>query len=563
MIRLPHALLRELPRFVGPLGRLPLGRTVVSWIVINQVALSTSPRPRALSMLADYTSWKSLTDRQFSGRHLPPRVNDDLPSESDVVALFRRSGAMTPSTDTSAMFMFFAQWFTDSFLRTSHSDFRKNTSTQEIDLCQIYGLSEDKTRMLRVGIGGEVKSQLIAGEEYPEFLFAPRVAGTRPVVKPEFAGLHDESFLVDTILDGASEAQKDTFFAVGLEHGNSTIGSTLLNIVFLREHNRIARRLAAEHAGDPSWDDDRLFETTRNVTIVLLLNIVVEEYIRHISPGDFPIQNVPFIADGARWNRSNWCAIEFNLLYRWHSLVPDSIGDGADLLHPRDFRDNNELVLARGVESLSTQSSRSRAGKIGLLNTPAFLVDRARPDWPSVEERTVALMRRARLLSYNDYREHFGIKRLTSFEQLTAQPDIRECLKALYGHIDRVEWYVGIFAEDYPDFAMMGDLLSTMVAYDAFTQALTNPLLARNVYNEATFSATGLKIIEETKTLQDIVARNARRPDAVSVNFSCATAVADSTVTPDFSLNGGTPPLAPSTPQSRRPAHQREHVGAR
>ena len=35
--------------------------------------------------------------------------------------------------------MFFAQWFTDSFLRTSLTDYRKNESNHEIDLCQIYG----------------------------------------------------------------------------------------------------------------------------------------------------------------------------------------------------------------------------------------------------------------------------------------------------------------------------------------------------------------------------------------------------------------------------------------
>lgn len=48
--------------------------------------------------------------------------------------------------------------------------------------------------------------------------------------------------------------------------------------------------------------------------IVILLKLVVEEYIMHIGPFDFPIEAVPFIADEERWNRTNWCAIEFNLL---------------------------------------------------------------------------------------------------------------------------------------------------------------------------------------------------------------------------------------------------------
>jgi len=521
MITLPAVLTRTLPRFLKPLGRIPLARTAISWVIITDLANATTPRPRPLSMASDYTSWKSLTDRTYSGRHLPPADVVNLPNELDVVELFRRDGQATPSTDTSVLFMFFAQWFTDSFLRTDRADPRRNSSNHEIDLCQIYGLGEAQTRSLRSLTGGRLKSQSIDGEEYPEFLFEPRGVRARPTIKAEFAGLHDEPFIIDTILGGASENHKDNFFAVGLEHGNSTIGSTILNTVFLREHNRIAGLLAEEHRDESVWDDDRLFETTRNIMIVLLLKLVIEEYIRHISPFDFPIENVPFIADGARWNRSNWCSIEFNLLYRWHSLVPDSIGEGPDQLRPGDFRDNNSYVIDRGIEALITKCSTARAGRIGLRNTPNFLIDRSRPEWPSVQERTVDLMRRAQLRSYNDYREQFGLKRLTSFEQLTDDHDVLKRLDALYGDIDKLEWYVGIFAEDYPDYAMMGDLLTRMVAYDAFTQALTNPLLARNVFNEDTFTRTWLDIIEETGTLQQIIARNATDPNSVRASFSC------------------------------------------
>ncbi len=518
---LPDALARQLPRIVEPLASVPPFRRVASRLVINHYGYATSLRPRALTMMSDYTTWATLTTRTFTGRHLSPadpQTMEALPAESDVTALYRRE-EMVRSTDTSVWFMFFAQWFTDSFLRTSRADFRQNTSTQEIDLCQIYGLGPEQTRMLRSLSGGRLKSQLIDGEEFPVFLFQERRPGEPVSFKPEFHGLYDERFVIDTILGGVPDDRLDSVFAVGLEHGNSTIGNTILNTLFLREHNRVAGVLAEDH---PGWDDDRLFETTRMVMIVLLLKLVVEEYIRHIGPFDFPIEAVPFIADEERWNRPNWIAVEFNLLYRWHMLVPDAIEDGGTTLDPSRFMNNNPLVVSRGIEDLVAQCSKDRAGKIGLRNTPAFLVDRSAPGHPSLEERTVALMRQARLRSFNDYRESYGLGRLTGFEQLTADAELRERLEQLYDHdIDRLEWYVGIFAEDYPDYAMMGELLTTMVANDAFTQALTNPLLSRNVFNEDTFSPTGMKIITETHSLQQILERNSASPGTVHASFDC------------------------------------------
>jgi prostaglandin-endoperoxide synthase 2 len=518
--RLPPLVSRYLPNLVGSLGLsgIPLIRRFVSRAVINKFGYMTTLRPRVLSLTGDYTSWQSLTDRTFSGRHLPPATPEAqaaLPPEAKVVALYRREHFVA-STDTSVMFMFFAQWFTDSFLRTSLTDPRKNESNHEIDLCQIYGVNRDKTDMLRAHQGGRLKSQVIDGNEYPVFLFEPREAGGPLVFKPEFEGLHDPAFITDVILRSAPEEQKDTFFAVGLAHGNSTIGNTIMNVVFLREHNRLAGVLAAEN---PGWDDDRVFETTRNIMIVVLLKLVVEEYIVHIAPFDFALEAVPFLADEERWNRTNWCAIEFNLLYRWHPLVPDTIGTGPEQLDATGFRNNNPLVLSEGIETLMARCSRESAGKIGLRNTPAFLVDSSTPGWPSVEQVTVDLMRKARLQSFNEYRKAYKLRPLKSFDELTADAELRERLKALYGHIDQLEWYVGIFAEDYPDYMMMGELLTAMVANDAFTQALTNPLLARNVFTDATFTRTGMTVIGDTRSLQQIVARNSRSPESVHVSF--------------------------------------------
>jgi len=534
-MQIPQLLNRLVPGLLEVVRHLPYGGRVVTQIVVEQFANRTPPRPRPFSLASDYTSWLSLTDRTFTGRHLPVAVPGtvELPSVDDVLELFRRRpGAEIPSTDTSVMFMFFAQWFTDSFLRTDRHDWRKNTSTQEIDFCQIYGVAESKTRQLREMAGGRMKSQMIKGEEFPAFLFE-RTAGGASAVKSEFEGLHDAEFLVNVLLRDVSQDQKDLFFAVGLEHGNSTVGSIALDIVFLREHNRIAGILEQEYKlnrEQPSWDrgldpaelDERLFQTARNIMVVLLLKLVVEEYIGHIAPYDPPLELVPAIAEGKDWNRSNWVSIEFNLLYRWHSMVPDWITTDEGKREAKSFlRDNNEVVVARGVEWLIAQCSRSRAGKVGLFNTPAFLVDRKAAEYPAIEERTIALMRAAQLQSFNDYRRRFGMPAVTDFAQVTHDVAIQKRLKDLYKDVDRLEWYVGIFAEEYPDEQFLGDLLTTMVAYDAFTQALTNPLLARNVYNEATFTASGLKIIEETVSLQQVVARNAKSPGKVFASFEC------------------------------------------
>ena len=129
-------------------------------------------------------------------------------------------------------------------------------------------------------------------------------------------------------------------------------------------------------------------------------------------------------------------------------------------------------------------------------------------------------MRFARLQTYNAYRQRFGMAPKKDFADLTSDAVVQARLAELYGDIDNLEWYVGIWAEDHPDDQMMGDLLTAMVGYDAFTQALTNPLLSPQVFNEATFTRVGMRIIKKTRSLQQILARNAADPAAAFTRFT-------------------------------------------
>lgn len=478
----------DLVQHAGPVRRR------VNAALIDQAVREMPPRPEPLSTMAGYTSWASLTDRTYSGRHLPPVAvaEDRLPTPERAADLFTRGESMTCCPRSTVLFAYFAQWFTDGFLRGDVNiprDPRKNSSNHHIDLNQVYGLDEEATAALRTFDGGLLKSQLINGGEFPPHLCEDGK------IKPEFAPLRVIRF------DELTDAQRDTLFATGSDRGNIQLGFTMLTVLFLREHNRVARLLAHRH---PRWDDERLFQTTRNILIVLLIKLVVEEYINHITPYHFRFTLDPKLSSllaHAPWHRENWASVEFNLVYRWHSLIPSHLTVGGDELPLARTMTGGALIPGPGLGRLFEDASHQRAGRIGLFNTDPLLRE--------VDVASIADSRVLGLAPYNHYREHCRFPRVRKFEHISADRRVSGALRDLYRSVDDVDLYVGLFAEEpgSPD-AILPPLLTKIIAIDAFSQALTNPLLAPRVFNAATFSPTGVRVIASTRTLADVVRRN-------------------------------------------------------
>jgi prostaglandin-endoperoxide synthase 2 len=462
--------------------------------LIDQAIREMPGRPEPLSTKASYTSWSSLTDRTYSGRHLPPVPGQDSgrPTVDGAAELFTREGDMVPCPRSTVLFAYFAQWFTDGFLRGDSReprDPRRNSSNHEIDLNPLYGLNDRATTVIRTFDGGKLKSQLINGGEFPPHLCE------NGKIKTEF------SPLASVRMEMLTDAQRDTLFATGGDRGNVQVGFTMFTVLFLREHNRVARQLAA---ANPRWDDERLFQTARNILIVLVIKLVLEEYINHITPYHFRFLLDPkltTVLGSVPWHRQNWASVEFNLVYRWHSLVPTvlSIGDRELPLAQTLF--GGALMPGPGLGRLFEDASEQRAGRIGLFNTDLALRD--------VERSSIADGRTLELASYNDYREHCGFPRVGGFAQVSSDPRVSEGLRERYRTVDDLEMYVGLFAEEpgSPQ-AVLPPLLTKIIAIDAFSQALTNPLLGPRVLSSATFSPLGLQIIAATRTLSDVLHRN-------------------------------------------------------
>lgn len=486
--------------------------------LLDNAILMARTRPHPFSTMSDYTSLDSLRDRTYFSRHLPAeRAPRDLPSVDDVTALFRRPRSARLSAKSTLLFASFAQWFTDGFLLTGHVDpatgqidrnlpedehRRRTHSTHDIDLAQLYGVNAKVTAALRLlsekrGERGCLKSQRLDDGEYPPFLY-DRDDTEKP--KAEFAALP-----IPTHLHLQPERKKRaTLFAFGGERSNSTAQTAMLNVLMLREHNRLAGEI---EAANPAWDDERVFQTARNTLIVLVLKIVIGEYINHISPYHHRFELDPRGGWRAHWNRPPWFAVELNMLYRWHSAIPDAIDWGRVQYPTVKWLLDNQPLIDVGLAHAFEYSSRQPAGEICLGNTPEALLH--------TERNAIEQGRKNRVAAYNDYREAVGYPRLTKFEQISSSPQLVESLRRLYRHVDNIEFYVGLFAEDPRPNAAVPSLLGRLVALDAFSQALLSPLCSEHVFNPTTFSEVGWRTIQTTECLADLVARNV--PDGANV----------------------------------------------
>lgn len=494
-----------------------LGDGPARWInrlMIDRTVNVTRNRPHPWSTEYAYIGWSGLSDRTFNARHLPPVDFADLPDRRDVADLFRAPATgQEPCPKSTCLFPAFAQYLTDGFIRTAVSndlfgvtsqDRRKTTSNHEIDLSPLYGRTRQQTALLRLGSEergrkGRLRSQRIGGEEFSPPLF---LAGKGKTPDPHFCDAEGRLLLdVPLGIDNAPAEGLDSIFAVGGDRVNAAPQVAMINTLFLREHNRLAGLLEAEN---PGWDDERVFQTARNVTIVEFIKIVVEEYINHINPTPLRFFADPSVAWRAKWNRPNWITAEFSLLYRWHSLIPERMTWAGVAHDGGSLRWDNRVLLAQPLAASLADVSDNVATALGLGNSASFLI--------GVEQYAIDQARINRLDGYNAYRRAFGLEPTVDFSGFAVTPQVRRKLEGWYGHPDRLEFYVGLFAEPRQTNGPLPELIQTMVAVDAFSQALTNPLLSEHVWGDPSnrrlaFTATGLATIEATSSLADVAKR--------------------------------------------------------
>uniref|UniRef100_A0A8B9XI09 Prostaglandin G/H synthase 1 n=1 Tax=Bos mutus grunniens TaxID=30521 RepID=A0A8B9XI09_BOSMU len=398
--------------------------------------------------------------------------------------LLRRKFIPDPQ-GTNLMFAFFAQHFTHQFFKTSGKmgpGFTKALG-HGVDLGHIYGDNLERQYQLRLFKDGKLKYQMLNGEVYP-----PSVEEA-PVLMHYPRGIPPQSQM-----------------AVGQEVFGLLPGLMLYATIWLREHNRVCDLLKAEH---PTWGDEQLFQTARLILIGETIKIVIEEYVQQLSGYFLQLKFDPELLFGAQFQYRNRIAMEFNQLYHWHPLMPDSFRVGPQDYSYEQFLFNTSMLVDYGVEALVDAFSRQPAGRIGGGRNIDHHILHVAVD-------VIKESRELRLQPFNEYRKRFGMKPYTSFQELTGEKEMAAELEELYGDINALEFYLGLLLEKCHPNSIFGESMIEMGAPFSLKGLLGNPICSPEYWKASTFGGdVGFNLVK-TATLKKLVCLNTKTCPYVS-----------------------------------------------
>ncbi|XP_066289159.1 uncharacterized protein [Branchiostoma lanceolatum] len=250
---------------------------------------------------------------------------------------------------------------------------------------------------------------------------------------------------------------------------NEQPGLTSMHTVFLREHNRIARRLSGLL---PRWDDDRVFFETRKIVGALMQKITYGEDLPRVLGPDAMTKFHLTLAQSGFFSgydpsvNPTISNVFATAAYRFgHSLV-----QGLFRRHDPDFNPGStcpfELAFSFFNPSHIFNNDQGGPDSIlrGLTAQPHQDFDRFMvsgltkhlfadpPGSPGLDLAALNIQRGRDhgLPGYNAWRVKCGLRRAARFDDLAREiPDVttRQKLTSLYSHVDDIDVFVGGLAE--------------------------------------------------------------------------------------------------------------------
>jgi hypothetical protein len=465
---------------------------------VSAMAGTGRPSPRAVSNAISAQTESIVNDRNLTdmtyvfGQFLDHDITRTIAETGDrqPIAVPTGDPQFDPAGTGTATIPFTRSTFTTSTgTSTANPRQQNNWVTAFIDGSQVYGSDADRARALRTMTGGLMKTS--AGNMLPF-----------------------NSLLLENDND-AHQVADDELFLAGDVRANENPGIISLQTLFVREHNRIAREIAAR---TPRLSDEEIYQKARQTVIAEMQWIVYNEYL----PALLGSNAMPtYRGYSPRVNPS--ISNEFSTAaYRFgHSMLDDEVGrlnnDGTETT-------GGPLELATSFfnPTVFDPSLPNHEGDIDVFlkaeisgraqEVDVYLNDGVRnflfgPPGAGGLDLAALNIQRGRdhgLADYNTMRAAYGLPRVTRFSQITSDATLAAQLEATYGDVNSVDAWVGGLAENHVAGGSLGPLF-TRVIVDQFTRLRSGDRL----YFEAWMSRSDVSAIKRTSLATIITANTA------------------------------------------------------
>lgn len=333
-----------------------------------------------------------------------------------------------------------------------------NQLTAYIDGSQVYGFTEERSRVLRDirNDNGFLRQGILSSANKP---YLPIAGATE----------------VDCRRD-PTESNIGCLLA-GDIRANEQVGLLAMHTLWLREHNRMAKELRDIN---PHWDGETLFHETRKIVGAMMQHITYTQWLPLIlgskgfsELGEYKGYNPNLSADIS--NVFATVALRFG-----HTLINPiltrlndnytTIPEG-DLPLGQAFFSPWRLVDEGGVDPIMRGFITSPAKrKRPTENLNKELTDKLFTSFHAVSLDLAAMnIQRGRdhgIPEYNSWRQHCGLPAAESFEDLANEitdKGVREKLQRLYGHPGNIDAFVGAILEDQVEGGRIGPTMRCLL----------------------------------------------------------------------------------------------------
>ena len=300
----------------------------------------------------------------------------------------------------------------------------------------------------------------------------------------------------------------DTLFLAGDVRANEQVGLTALHTLFVREHNRLAVRIAKRK---PSLTGEQIYQKARRQVIAQLQAITYNEFIPALLGANAlsPYKGYQAKLDAAIMNEFSTAAYRLGHTLVSHQLLRldakgNEISDG-HLPIRNAFFAPHRLINEGGIEpvlrGLASQTCESLDVYI-IDDLRNFLFGAPGHGGFDLAALNIQRGRDHGLPRYNDARKAMGLARKNSFAEVSNDPDIQARLASTYVSVDDIDFWIGGLAESPVKGALTGELFFTVLKKQF--EALRD---GDRFWYKRTMSRGKQRAIDRTR-LADIIRRN-------------------------------------------------------